>query len=590
MTAVERRPRLGATSGGRPDGAGPRRARHHLVAALALLVLGLVAGSDGFWSADEAVAHAQVDLLRDGRWTEPFPTPSLDDDGRWFPISGVHLGQGVAGPYVKHPLLPAVAAVGDVVAGPVGRFAVPAAGALLAAGLLAGVVERRRPGRWVGTYWLVLAGTPLWFHASLFWAHTWGVVAGAMITRAVVELVDRPGREPSWRDHGLLALGVAVGVATRSEVVLFALATVAVLGLAALAWRHRHLAVTAVVVAGSTAAAFVADGWWRRRALGTDVGASLPTAADGRFDVEVRAFLVQLWTVGGEPGPVPAARLLGVLALAGVVLYLIRRPATGRGPVALVAVAALVAFVTGTTAGATTSLFAATPVLLAGLVAAFVPPSGRSVVDRPAGSRPTEYVLVAIAVVHVGLVVFTSYRDGGGGDWGGRYLAVALAPLLVVAVTALGDRGFLPGSAQPEAVAARPVVVALVAMSMVTGLAISLDVVDHRRRSAELRADLVAELATIEAVVADRHPGDDRDPVVVITDARIARLVGPLATTIEGPTFTALHVPEDDLELAFDVLDGEIVLLLDLLAPVADADLDGRERTPIGEHVDLLVD
>jgi hypothetical protein len=143
-----------------------------------------------------------------------------------------------------------------------------------------------------------------------------------------------------------------------------------------------------------------------------------------------------------------------------------------------------------------TGLLAAWPLVVLGLVALPAPPGRESVA-----------LLLSVAAF-VGAVLVTQYPEGGGLEWGGRFLSPVIVPL--AALVAVGLRSHATAMGRPAMVAGVVVTVAAALAAAVV--------------TAGLRADHDRAIASVE-----RH----RRPVAVTTLSALPRLAWRTDDTID---------------------------------------------------------
>lgn len=541
---------------GNPAGSGPsnqhrsgRRVRlADLIAAFLLLAIVNVAGGPaGFWSADEAVSHQQVELLATGTWTAEPPEPQIDPTGRWHPLSPISLGDGAVAPYSKHPLFPAVVRVGDLAGGRIGRHLVPAAGSVLAALLIAIGSDRRRPGSARLAFWLALGATPLLFHGTILWAHSLGVAAAAGASLLVQSLLGQgPGHRRRLRFPSLvggLILASVAGVLLRSEAAIFSTLLGGSLTVVGLVSRERRLIGAGAATAAATVLAYRLEAVLRAEILGPGGDVALAPPPEALFDWSVRASLAWTWLVDGRPD-LSLARFVGALLLAVAAWAL--RPDSRLELSPRLALLGGLFYLPAMAAGSTMSFFPSAPALLVGLI---LLPS----LDRFAR------LVIGLTTLTFGAVVATSYANGGGGDWGGRYLAMLLAPVAIIALPEVWQLGrTVAEQSKPRLIdflahGGGPVLFGTLLASAALAASMSIDAVDTRRTTGVLARELATEIEMVA----------QPDDLVVITDSRIGRLLGD--TDVEA---RLLQVPAADMhQLISQLAETEPFLILDLLAP-----------------------
>lgn len=540
------------TAGGRRETRWPLSTAglRDLALALGLLiVLNVAAGTAGYWSADEAVSHQQVELLAEGRWTFEPPEPDIDPTGRWHTLNPITLGEGVAAPYVKHPLFPTLLRIGDLIAGRTGRHLIPAIGSVLAAACIAIGADRRRRGSARFGFWIAMLGTPLLFHGTSLWAHSLGIAAAAGTCLIIQPLLDGE-RNNGFTLSPPAALGfaalVAGGVLVRSEAAIYFVLLGCCLVLFGLLGHRREQVILGVIAIGVTLLAYQLDGIMRSAILGPDGDITLAVPPEPLLDLQVRGALMWTWLVGSKPD-LGLGRIVGAILMA--VAALSARPGRGLSLSPALGLIGAACYLPGLFSGSTMALFPTAPALLVGVLLL---------------EKADRFVRLVglLSVLYFGAVVATSYANGGGGDWGGRYLAMLLAPLAIVALPEIWHLGQAlrsdssAGAASPFAASqfaaspfegSRPLFLGVVVASLVLAASMAIDIVGTRSRTADLAQDLKAE---IEAEA-------DASDLVVSIDGRIGRLLGD--TPIDA---RLLQVPVESMDELADRLPAETGLLI----------------------------
>ena len=566
-------PARGGADPRRTDGAGRDRtttptgapARLWLHAALLAVVLGVLAA----WSAaggqavtDEGSVLAQADLLTRGAWGRPVAFPVADPDGRFPAMENANVAGGREFPYVKHVTYPVVLAA---LSGPFGGAAasvVSSAGVWLAAvgaALLTrrGVPGRGRPDPAAVALWGTALLTPLVFDAGV--AMAVGPAAGlvAMVATGLVVAADPlvPLRR-RWAAALTAPVAAALAVLLRSEALLVvgALGASAVVAASVAMTRTRGIrAVGAVRSAGVTAGwlvaasgvlAYVLDGRLTARVLGAGGLAVFTTSARGADPVAARVSAV--WSSVLRPGFEDRGTRPLLLVVAAVCVVaaalLVRRRAAPRS-VASCAVGAAVAasLAVWWSPGLVTGLVPAAPVLVGGLLLV-----RRGDLRRPSLGVP----LVAAGLAGLAILAL-SYPEGGGAEWGGRYLHVVVP--LVVPASVLGWSRARANAAGADGSDAAPVGgVTLMALVVVAGV-LSLGALGTL---AQLR-DRSATFLSVATPVLRAAPTDSSDgrPVVVTDRTGLGRfawreLDGVDLVTVPAGSRQDLRVVADRLDSA----------------------------------------
>ncbi len=377
-----------------------------VLAALYVVVIAL--GDTRAWSGSDAGGKVATvrSMAEEGRWVPDvgYWAAEFDADGRYHSLYntkriGAHWVQVTSLPfaYAGIPLWR--------LGGPGALLALPMLGSLL------GAVAARRLARAIGSgsgwpaFWLVGAASPLSFYAGDFWEHSAAV--GLALFAAALALEDG-----GWRRALLAGLALGVAVVLRIEMAVYA----AAFGLATLlvpTERRRWLAQprAAVGLALGAAAPVVVNFGVERLVLGVTAGASRTGGAASGAGAEIgqRVHDGLLTTVGLFADERAGALVLGAVAVA--VLAVAR-----RYPVAWIAAAGL--YVVRATQGL-----------------GFIP-GALAAVPAAAGARPTSlraHVVALTAVIAVPMVWLVQWRGQLLPQWGGRYLLLTGALLLVVA-------------------------------------------------------------------------------------------------------------------------------------------------------------
>lgn len=497
---------------------------HLAVLAVVLLVLVPVVGTSQSFLADEGAAIIQARSLEAGDgWIVDHPVPGLDPEGAWYPVVNAEHGEKGFAPLAKHPAYPLLAAAAARLGGVTGIVLLSLSGTLAAAGLAAALAGRLDRSLVRPTLWVVGLASPMLFDGFLAMAHTLGAAcATAALLAAVVALQDRRPRMAL-----LVAPAVAGAVLLRNEAVLFAAALALVAGLLMISRRYR---VAAALLAGSTVAAALgarlAERIWIARITGEAVAATsvgVPAAGGGYLRGRVDGFLMTwLNPAYGGSLAVRLALLLTLPAIGWAVLR-VRVDPTDRvgilGGGAVAAGAAVVALAM-TPDNVVPGLLIAFPVATAGLLALHVR-LFKEIGPLLIGATTALFALGVLA---------TQYADGGIGEWGGRYFALAVPASVPLFLAALRLRGLALPAPVRRGVAAAMAICAIALSSMAIG----------GLRSSHAVAERV--VARIEG--AGRSTGDPR-PVILTTWIGGPRLAWP---TFDDHRW--LYVTEDEVAIA----------------------------------------
>lgn len=401
-------------------------------AALLLLILmgwAFWLGAGGLFSVDEGIAALQAEVLADtGEWAIDHPLAKFDVDGSAFPLRSAEVGEHGIVPYGKHPLYPAILSLAHGVAGAGGMVAISLLGTVIASTGAALLARRSRPELAVPTLYVTGLVSPLLFDSTLLIAHSIGAAAAAVAAVAVVRHHEDGRRWLSW--WMLLALAAGVGVVLlRGEGLILAGSLAAVAAAATAATRRAAWGATAAAAVLAVVGSVLIERWWRGSILG-DVAESPYTSptlsGDGSFVSDrISSFVTTTVKVSYSSDPAQAL-LFGAAIMLLVALVAIRRQEEDERILvgaSVIASCLAVAWLLTAPSSAVPGLLIAFPVLWFGLALGGWAGSGRSV------------SLLAVAGLFAAGVLATQYRQGGGLEWGFRYVAIAL-PLAVPAAVA----------------------------------------------------------------------------------------------------------------------------------------------------------
>lgn len=519
---------------------------HVVFALLALLVLNATANLGGFVSADETVAHEQVEQLMTGSWVIDDDDPVLVEAPSSHPLESVSWAVDGYAPYAKHPVFPALLVPGELIAGRFGRFATVALAAVLGAAALSSIAERRSAGLWTGSFWVLIAGTTLPFHGAALWAHSLGLLAVALTLSSFEAAAS--GRAISPRLWAQLLIGVVAAGWLRSEASVFFVIFGGAAVLVGFVRRIRPLVAVGASAAVAAVVAFQAESLVRQAILGDQAAGALSAPSTATFDLGARRFLVELWVFGFNGTLVS---LLPFVGLALLVFEAARSSTDPRGmvPRPVILSLAVACYVGGALSASVMSFFAVIPLIVLGVISV---------------QRRDPFVDLAVlgSLLYFVGIVMTSYASAGGGDWGGRYLLLAVAPLGIVAMPGL--RFLLKTRA--------PVVLAAMACSGVLLVAMAGDVLSLRGASADLADELVSDLDNASAVL-----GESSERIIVVSDPRVSRLL--VENEVPGRLYLAADAERLGELLAALDRSGRprppCVAFIDVLSPIVAVDVDG---------------
>ncbi len=499
------------------------------VATLAVLLLALipVVGTSASFSPDEGAVVIQARSVAEGDgWIVEHPLDRLDPENRFYPLGASTQGERGKAPFAKHPIYPLVLAALHRVGGVGAMVTLSVAGTVAAAGLAALLVREVAGDRERPVLWAVGVGSPLVFDAYLLIAHS---VGAALVTAAVLVALR------ATRRRRLVALMVgaaslaAAGVLFRSEALIFALALGAGVVATGAARRRPALAGWGVALPLPALAAAVGERWLQRALIGADGGSVAPPAVPGGFvGSRVEAFL-NTWIrpSASVPGTADLALLAAAVLVAAAVVAARRRRSTRLLGALSITATAFSAFA-----------FLADPDrVVPGLLVAFpLAVVGIGLADRTYLDQGGRLLLTVTTSLFVTGVLATQYREGGSAEWGGRYFALAVPVVVVLAVDAAARRApSLPVETRRWAGAG----LATCSVLLAVGAVVSLD------RAHAFTGLLVERIHTTARTTA---PGDGGNrPVVVSAYPNIPRLAWP--TFARGRWLHAPHQEQGE-ELA----------------------------------------
>ena len=468
---------------------------HAAVLTLLVLVLFPLMRPTSSFTSDEGAYALQVAALENGAWEYDYRAGPLDPEGRAFPVILSDSGPDGYYTYVKHPAYPLLLQASSRLVGRTlglhlfGLLGV--VGTAVAAWLLAGELDPRLRR---AAFWLA-AGGPVLVNGFLIWAHAPSAALAGLALAAAARIARR-GLTPAAAVAMTAAL--AGGVLLRSEGLL--LAGALAVSLAAVRFLQTRRLTTALTVAALTAGpallVAVVERWW----VSSIVGGTYASVA-GQGSTSSSSFLADRltgawhvlfkgWFIDAGAG-LPVLAALAVVAGGGVVA--LRRPGRGLAVVVAVAVALLAVRFAAHPHDPVTGLLSAWPLAVLGLL-----------LFPWRGAGPVAWLLGGTVAIFAVATLATQYPEGGGLEWGGRYLSPALVPLAVLAAAGLARS--VAGVADE---AARRRAVALLAAAGVTTAVFSLATVGALRA----REDRI--IAAVE-----RHPS----PVMVTTRPALPRL------------------------------------------------------------------
>jgi len=478
------------------------------------------------FTADEGAYALQVRALEHGSWEYRYKAAPIDPEGRYFPVilstrNGSHWYT-----YVQHPAYPllllGVSQVAGITLGLHLLSVLGAVGVAMAAWLL---VSEASPASTAGSglcrvaFWMA-AVSPVLVNSQVVWAHALSAAVAGLALVTGLRAVRQGIR--SWAAAGA-AGALAAGVLLRSEGVLWAAAvalTVAFVRGRRAGWGSG---LAAGALAGPAAAATLAERWWVRAIVGGSGYENLrvrpgPSSFIGGRVSGAWHELFQGYPTGATAG---LAAVLALAMVAGLGFVALRR--WSRDSVRDLSIAVVVAVALYGVSSARhpsyplVGLFTAWPIAALGVAC---------VAWRRADSSVR--VMGAAVGLFVAAVMATQYPEGGGLEWGGRFLSPALAPLAALAAVGLAHR------LDPAPLAAKRFASGLLAvLATVTAVAGLVTVGVSRQRQASV-VDAIARhrapvvVSTIPALPRVAWNIDERTTWMLTDDAGLPGLLGGL--------------------------------------------------------------
>lgn len=480
---------------------------HVLLLTAVLVCIAARIGTHSTFTSDEANIILQGQAIEHGHWTLPDPFPAVDHGSLAPPILNGTLTPGGLAPLSKHLFYGALIAGLLWLFGPAGVMGLSILAGVLAALCSAWLARIYAPGLERAVFWLTGLASPLFLYSLVDTGQAVGAAAAAGATLAFV-LYLRQGR----RFHLVgAAAAISVAVLAREEATLWCVA----MGLAGvvLVWpsrwetipTRRALTASGTVLAAGLGVRLVAVEVTRRLLsymVAANGSAPAITGNPGLGLNQLHGTAIALLGPGSGDDPFsydsPSIFFLALATLFILVLFafLLRRqqerPAT-LALTALVVAAMILLRLEAAPTAPITGLLVAFPVLWLGLW----------LLSRRVVTEATSRWIWATVILFTGGTAVTIYPNGGGWQWGGRYLLLAVPVAVPFVVSALRDRvAHLPGPTRTVLVGC------LVVASLTAGLQMAtvLNRAHHSEAAMALALERAAPLT---------HPGDGGLPVVV---------------------------------------------------------------------------
>ena len=417
-----------------------------LVVLLALLlgqraVLGL---DHGTFTSDEGSYALQAVAVADGHWDveDPFVADSPDGALSSYVNSTIDT-DGRVYPYSQRPAWPVVLGAAYDIGGEGALYLVPLLFALLVplvawrlASLLVG------PGSARVAFWAAAVSPAVVVNSHVLWAHSASALVGGL---AVLGAVEARRRLRVWPVAVLLA-AVFVGVLLRAEGLLLAGALAAALGAGAVldqrsrpdgAGPLRRDLGLAIGVGAVGIAGFLSSSAWRDAITGTPDELAARGSGGSRLRDAASGAVHDLIGSSARSGRTGLIALTVCVACAVLLGLRARRGLPDAAVFGVVALAALgVAWAISPDAPVT-GLGGAWPIGIAGFIALRLE------------DRTQERLLLVCAGGFAAAVLVTNYAEGGGLEWGGRFLS----PITVIGAIGAACLWRSAAAAAPNAVA-----------------------------------------------------------------------------------------------------------------------------------------
>ena len=494
---------------------------HAFLLLIALLVILPFTESGPVWLADEGGMRLEAELLAEGEpWALGRPFAGLDPEEVTVPIESATINGDRYTPFAKH--VAASLLLGGAVRA-LGSFGFIALSILAtaAAGWIVGATAerlRRGSGRWA--LWAIGLGGPLVIYSYTSTSHTIGVALAAAAVAAAIGVLQ--GR--LWWAVPLIA-AVALGPQFRNEALLFGGAVAFALVLFSIRPVHLGRIGIAAAVGLAAVAGFGANLLFEQRVAGS-LSVPVDTTAPCAIERIVNAGSTVLLRVTDDPIGIIAVYGLAAFTVLLIVWLRVDQAASGRHVFHAVAamVSAAVLLVVG-------------PVHVYGILLAFpLLVGGLAAIRSEVWSSPRYRFLLLIAGVYAVAVLITQDFGGGGVQWGGRYLFVALPAAVPPAIAAI--------SAAVERIDRRTasVVIAAIVIGAAAMTVTSVRLIADRHTATVGVVNELADAATVAGPA-----GDGGGPVVFSPFTNVGRL----AWETVGDT-RYLLMPEDDVMVYID--------------------------------------
>lgn len=426
------------------------------------------------WTNDEGLYARQAQQLVDGSWEYQWTGADVDPSLASMPYINPDRNADPVFLYVRHPLWPTAMAATFSLAGDRYGPLIMLLPSLVLMSIGTWLLARELAPSTKNWAYVLSALAPAAVNGWVWWAHAPAGAAAAFAWWAAVRA--RKGHY-GITEAATLAAATMFGCLVRSEALLLSAALVLVLGALGLLHRSRSSVLAGLTVGVAAAASVAIERFWTNSIVGIPLD-SIGVRSNGDWVTERFSgawhVLFQSTEAGGESALV--LLLVGGVAVGAAVA--VRRNRAGYAVAGLTVLA--IAYVLRISSNFTepiTGLVPAWPAFVIGLAVA-------GAIAFP-WSRHDRMFVFATGGCFVGALLLTQYGEGGGLEWGGRFL-VPMAPILACAAA--------PGLAALFAVVkGRPLgVVALAAVVVVPFGAGLLHTTYWRSHQASVNAEILA--------------------------------------------------------------------------------------------------
>ncbi len=401
---------------------------HAFLLLIALLAILPFTETGPVWLADEGGMRLEAELLADGEpWALERPFADLDPEEVTVPIESATINGDRYTPFAKHVAASMLLGGAVRVVGSFGFIALSILATAAAGWIVGATAERLREGSGRWALWAIGLGGPLLIYSYTSTSHAIGVTLAAAAVAAAIGVLQ--GR--LWWAVPLIA-AVALGPQFRNEALLFGGALALALALLSMRPLDTGRIRIAAAVGMAAVAGFGANLLLENRVAGS-LSVPIDTTAPSAIERIVNAGSTVLLRVTDDPIGIIAAYALAAFTVLLIVWLRVDPAASGRHVFHAVGamVSAAILLVVG-------------PVHVYGILLAFpLLVGGLAVIRSEVWSSQRYRFLLLLGGFYAVAVLVTQDFGGGGVQWGGRYLFLALpaaVPPAIAAISAAVDR------------------------------------------------------------------------------------------------------------------------------------------------------